>query len=129
MHKRTALCTGEDSLVNLLCKFFTAEDKTATRTTESFVCCCCNELTIRNRVRMNACGNKTCDVSHINHKICAYCVGNLTELCKINNSWVCRRTCNNHLRLAFLCNFKNLIIVNSVRFGINTVWNKIEVFT
>ena len=73
VHKRSALCTWEDSGIDLLCKILViCKDKTASGASEGLVSSCCNDIGIRNGRLMLTCCNKTCDVSHIYHKICAY---------------------------------------------------------
>ena len=47
VHKRTALSSGENSLVNLLCKLLLAKDHSASRTSECFMSCCCDDIRIR----------------------------------------------------------------------------------
>ncbi len=114
MHKRAALDSGEDSLVEveLVSSFLVAEDKSASGSTKSLMCCSCNYICIRDGALMVSCSHKTCDMSHIYHEVSSYCISNLTELLEINLSCICRSTCNNHLRLALLSDCKNLIIID-----------------
>ena len=78
---------------------------------------------------MNARGNKTGDVRHVNHQISADRIGNLSELCEIDDSGICGSARNDHLGLAFLGGFENLVVIDTVGNAVNAVGYEVEVLT
>ena len=88
---------------------------------------CCN-MSIWNWTFMIACSNKSCDMCHVNHKICAYFISNFSKSLKINFSCICTCTCNNKFRFAFFCNTLNFIIIY-ISVAVYSVWDTIKVFT
>ena len=130
VHKRTSLDTGEDSLVDLLCDLLVvAKDKTATGASESLVSSGGGNVSVRNGRGMNACGNKTCDVRHIYHKVCANLLSDSRELLEIDDSGICRSTRKDKLRLALEGKTSYLLVVDNVLGLGNTVGNDVPVLT
>jgi hypothetical protein len=78
---------------------------------------------------MKSCGNETCDVRHIYHKVCADLVSDLTELCEINNSGICACACNDELGLALKRGCADLIVVDKSRISLYAIGNDVEIFT
>ena len=76
---------------------------------------------------LTAC-NKTCNVRHIYHKICADFLSNSRELFKVNCSGICARTRNDHLGLMLLCKCKYIVVIQSAGFLIKSVRYEVEVF-
>ena len=58
-----------------LCEIYTCLLYTSSRTSERLVCSCCYNVCEWNRGGVNSCGNKTGNMRHINHQICAYLFG------------------------------------------------------
>ena len=79
MFQRAALSSGENRFVDLLRIFFLAENKAAAGASEGFVGGACNHIGIGNRRHMQPCGDKSRNMRHINHKVSADLVGNLSE--------------------------------------------------
>ena len=127
VHERTALCTGENRLVDLLRELLAAEDQTASGTSESLVSGGGDEFAVGYGVGMNARGNKTRDVRHIDHQIGADSIGDLSELGEINDSGIGGRTRDDQLGLAFLGKLHDLVIVDSVCHAVNAVGYEVEV--
>ena len=75
---------------------------------------------------MKSCGNKTCNVSHINHKHCAVCMSDVCHCCKINFSRISGSTCYDKLWLNLI-----YLLCKSGKVDISllvyTVRNKIEI--
>ena len=130
MHKRSALCAGEYSGVYLLCKSLViCEDKTASGASQGLVSGGCNDVGIGNGRLVHTCCNKSCDVGHIHHKICADGLCDLRKSLKVDSSGICGSTCNDKLGLMLLCKLLNSVIVDSLGLVIKTVGNEVEVFS
>ena len=129
VHQWPTLCARENSLVDFLCQFFiVAENQTATRATQRLVGCGGGNICIRNWRWMHACCNQTGNVCHVNHQICSNRLCNFCQLREINDSWICTCTCNNHLRLVFLCQSSYLVIINGFIIA-QTIGNEVEILT
>ena len=127
VHKRTALGSGEDRLVDLLCELLAAQDHTAARTAEGLVGSGGDKLAVRHGIGMNARRDQTGDVSHIYHQISSDLVGDLSELCKVDYAGICGSARYDHLGLAILCDLENLVVVDAVSNAVNAVGHEVEI--
>ena len=81
---------------------------------------------------MKSCCHETCNVCHIYKKDCANFVSDLPKFLEIDRSCICGGTCDDHLRLALLCDRHNIIIVDhtviihAVRYNIEIGSGKID---
>ena len=127
VHERTALCAGEDCLVDLLCEFFSAEDHTAARTAEGLVSGGGNDVSVGNGVGVKTCSNETCNVSHVNHEVCANFLCDCAHLFEIDCAGVSGSACNDELGLAFKSNLTECFVVDLAVSGIYAVGNEVVV--
>ena len=74
-------------------------------------------LIIRNRRLMKTCCNKTCNMSHINHKHSTVCMCNISHSLKINFSRISRSACYNKLRLNLINLLSKFLIINKTLRG------------
>ncbi len=130
VHERTALDSGEECLVELVLgsKFFGRKNDTAARSAECLVSGGCNNVSIRNGRLMCTAGNKTCDMSHINHEDGTHFIGDLTETLEVDGSGISGSACNDELRTALLGNSQYFVIIDVTVF-VNTVRYAIEIGT
>ena len=77
---------------------------------------------------MQTCSNKTCDVRHIYHEVCADFLSYLGNSLEINDPWVCRSTCNDKLRLVLLSQLFEVVIIDETVIC-KTVWNELIVLS
>ncbi len=64
---------------------------------------------------------------HIDHQVCAAGVGNFPQLFEIDRAWISARAGNNQLRLYRARPLHQLVVIDSVRYRINAVSDKIVV--
>ena len=130
MFQWSALYSREYSFVKVefLCILCTAQDHTSSWSTKSLVSRCRCHMSIWNRAWMQSCCNKTCNMSHIYHQICACFVCNLTEFFKINDSCISTCPCNNKLRLFFYRSLTNHLVIDHA-FFIDTIGHNIKIFS
>ena len=81
---------------------------------------CGDDIGIGNGRGMKSRRNKTRNVSHVNHEICADGLGNFADALKIDDSRISRSACNNKLGLCFVCDSFKLVIVDEA-VGVNAV--------
>ena len=93
------------------------------------MCCGCYNVSIGNGVRVKSCGNKTCDMSHINHKVSANALCDLGDALEVDDPGISGRAGYDELRLTFVSRFFHSLIVDGFVFGGKTVGNEVEVFT
>ena len=77
---------------------------------------------------MAACCNKSCDMSHIYHKVCTNSLCYLRKLLKIDSSWISTCTCNDKSRSALVSLLVKSLIVD-ITLVIYAVRNKIKILT
>ena len=113
MHQRAALGAGEDGLVKveLFICFLVTQDHTASGSAQGLVCGGGYYICIRNRARMKTCCHQSCDMCHIHHQYGTHFVCHFTEFLEINGSGIRRSTGNDHLRLAFQCQFSHSVVI------------------
>ena len=126
MLQRTALAAREDGLVEvvLLVGFLVAEDHTAAGTAKGLVRGGRDDVRVRNGARMEACGNETGDVRHVDPEDGAALVGDLTEALEVDDARVRGGTGDDHLRLLFDSELFERVVVD-VAFVVNTVRNDV----
>ena len=115
MHQRATLSTRENGRVQFFVQLFVTafrQDQAAARTRQGFVRGGGHNVSMRNRVRVNACGDKTRDVRHINKQVRANAVGNLTHFCPVNDAGISREAADDHLRFVSLSQLRHLFVVN-----------------
>ncbi len=71
-----------------------------------------DNVSVRNRVRVNACGNQARHVRHVDKQVCADAVSDFTHFCPVNHAGVGREATDNHLRLVLFGQLRHLVIVN-----------------
>ena len=118
MHERAALLSREYRGIDLLSVLFLAHDDTAAGTAECLMCSCCNEISVRNRIRVKSCSNKACNVCHIYEEISADFISDLSELLEIDDPRICGSACNDDLRLNFESSLTDSLIVEHLCLGI-----------
>ena len=113
MHQRAALDAGEDGFVEveLLIGFLIAEDHTASGSAQGLVSRSGHYIRIRDGTGMKTRCHQSCDMYHIYHQYGTHFVCYFTELLEINGSGIRRSTGNDHLRLAFQCQFSHSVII------------------
>ena len=144
MHERTALRAREDRGVDLLGKgdglrftgggillgdLVLAEDQTAARTAKRLVRGGGDDIGIGNGVHVNAGGDKTGNVSHVDHEVSADGIGDLAELGKIDRAGIGGGAGKDHLGLALLRDAVDLVIIEHLRLVVEGVGNLMEVLT
>src|SRR5665648_735651 len=90
------------------------------------MCCSCHNVGILHWIRMNTCCNKSCKMSHINHKYCPDFICNFSEFPGFYYSWISTRTCNNHFGFKFIGKSSHFIKINRFRLRIQTIRNKVK---
>ena len=83
--------------------------------------CCCNDVSVLNRVVEQTCSDKTCWVSHINHEKSTYLISNLTHTSVIPLTAVSRTTTDDELWLVLLSELLHLVIVNTTSLLVEVV--------
>ena len=111
VHKRTALQSGEYSLVDRLCKLFLAENESASRSAESLMCRRRYYIGIGDGVHVQTSRNETCNMRHIDHEVCADFLGNLRDLLEIYRSCICTCAGYDELGLALESCFSHVVII------------------
>ena len=124
VHQRAALGTGENGLVDLLGKFFPAENHAAPGTAQRLVGGGGDHFRIGHRILVAAGGHQTGNVGHIHHEIGAAGIANLPEFLEINGSGVGAGACHDHLGLDLHSLFHQLIIINTARFRVYAISHK-----
>ncbi|MNV37430.1 hypothetical protein D3C71_1289510 [compost metagenome] len=131
VHQRAALCAWEHSRVQFLIQIFVTafrQDQAAARTRQGFVGGGSHNMRVWNRVRVNACRDKTSNVCHIHEQVCADAVCDFTHFCPVNHAGVSRETTDDHLRFVGLCLFRHVFVVNFTGL-IDTVRDDVVQFT
>ncbi|OQA04410.1 MAG: hypothetical protein BWY67_02287 [Bacteroidetes bacterium ADurb.Bin397] len=102
-------------------KILAHHDHSASWSAKCFMCCSCNNVTIRKRIIQQT----TCDQSgrmcNICHKQCANFVSNFSHSDKIPVTRIRRSTCNYQFRFFFSCSNFHCIIVYLTGFLTNTI--------
>ena len=130
MHKRAALGSGENCLVEviLLSRFLIAEDHASSRPAQCLMGSGGNHIRIRDRARMKPCGNQAGDMGHVHHQAGSHFIGSLSESLEVNGSCISGGPCNNHFRLAFSGNLFHFIIIDKA-VVIHAVGYDIKIFS
>ena len=129
VHERAALSSREHAAVYLLFQLVLAEYDSAAGAAEGLVCSAGNDVRIRHGTGVNAGGDKTAYMGHIDHEVRPDLIGYLTHLLEVDEARVRARARNDKLRLAFAGRLHGFFIVDGLRFGIDSVEAGIEVFT
>ncbi len=128
--QRTALDAGENGLVDLLGDLLIVrEDQTAARAAQGLVGGGGHHIGIGNGGRMLTGSDKTGDVRHVHHQVCADRVGNVSHARKVNHAGVGRRTGHDQLGLDLLGLGLQLIVVDDVGVVLHAVGNEVVVQT
>ncbi len=124
VHKRPALGSGEDCLVNGPGMLFLAQNNAASWPPQRLVGGTGYHVCIWNRALVQACGNQTGDMRHIHEQIgsCFFC--NIGKDIKPDLPGIRRGPCNNHLRLTLLRLSSDLVIIQK-SFVIYIIWYKV----
>ena len=118
MHKRSALISRKNSLVDILCKLFAAEYHTAARTAKGLVRRRRNDIGVGHRAWVKPGGNESRNVRHIDHEVCPDTLRDLRNAFEIYYPRISRCTGNYKLRQAFTCaTLKRVVINHSVGIG------------
>ncbi|MOA40625.1 hypothetical protein D3C78_1625190 [compost metagenome] len=104
-----------------------SQDQAATRTRQGFVGGRRHNVSMWNRVRVNACRNQTGNVRHVNEQVCADAVSDFTHFCPVNHARVSREATDNHLRFVGLSLLRHVFVVNFTRL-INAVRDDVVQF-
>ena len=115
MHKRTALRTGENRLVDLLCDIFVvAKDKTSSGPSQRLVRGGSDNVRISDGAWVQSRRNHTGNVRYIRHEIRTNLVGNLAEFLVVDKSRI--RTCagNDEFGLTFKRNPTHFVVVDKL---------------
>ena len=112
VHQRSTLNAREDRRVEFLSQsFVVGQDHTATWAAQCFVRGCCCDMCVWEWGRVDACGNQTCKVGHVDHEIRTNAVSNFAHTGKIDDTWDGRTTCDDQFRLMFRCQLLDLIVI------------------
>ena len=103
-------------------------DQAASWTTQCLVCGGGNNISVQNRVLMQASCNQTSDMSHIDKEISADFMRNLSKFIKADFSWICRSAGNDHFWFVFQSELTNFIVVDSFCV-IQAIWDKVIICT
>ena len=129
MHERTALSTRENTLVDSLGIFFLAEDEAAAGAAKGLMSGAGYNICVFYGVHMKTGCNKAGDMSHIYHEDSADFMCDISDDIEANSSGICACTGNDELRLAFICNAAELIIIYLLILLAYAVRNDIEILT
>ena len=77
---------------------------------------------------MKTCSHETSDVRHIHHQICSDFIRDLAKPLEINGACIGAGAGNDHLRLTFLRDLKNFIVIDHALI-VNAVWYNIKIFS
>ena len=115
VHQRAALGAREYGRVQFFVQLFAAafrQDQAAARTGQGFVGSGGHDVSMRNRVRVNASGDQTGNVGHVDEQVCADAVSDFAHFCPVNHAGISGETTDNHLRFMFLSLLSHVFIVN-----------------
>ena len=87
-----------------------------------------NDVGVWNGAGVQTRGDKTCNVSHVNHQISADLVGDAAELRKVDHARICARARDYHFGAAFERQSAHLVVVDALGRGVNAVVDYVEIF-
>ena len=102
------------------------ENHTRTRTAKGLVRSRCDDVAVRERLRLLLRGNQTRDVRHIHHQHRPALIGDFSKSHVIPITRVRRATANDHLRSEIKCLFFQLVVINVTRRRIHLVRQRLE---
>lgn len=126
MHKRSALSTGENRFIYLLCVALAAKDKSAARSAKRFVRGGGNYVRVRHGARVKSRRDEPRDMRHIDHKYRAHFVRYFAETLEIDDSRVSACARENELGLVFERETADFVVIDSTRLSVHAVRNYIE---
>ena len=131
VHQRTALTTRENGRVQFFVQLFATtfrQDQAAARTRQGFVSGGSNNVSMRNRVRVDASSNQARNVRHINEQVSTDAVSDFTHFRPVHHAGICREATDNHFRFVFFGLFFQIGVVDMTG-SIDTVRNDVVQFT
>ena len=87
-----------------------------------------HEIGKRHGARVFACRDKSRDVRHIHHKVCADFVRNFSETLEVDDTGIRRRARNDKFRFVFNGKSFNLVVIDKSFFTGNAVSYDVEPF-
>ncbi|CCK08080.1 FIG00053978: hypothetical protein [Cronobacter sakazakii 696] len=115
VHQRAALRAREHGRVQFFVQLFAAafgEDQTAARASQRFMSGRGDDVRVRNRVRVDACGNQARHVRHIDEQVCADAVSDFTHFCPVNDAGVRGETTDDHFRFVFFRLLRHVLVID-----------------
>ena len=130
VHQRAALGAWEHGGVQLFVQLFITafrQDQATAWTRQGFVGGGGHNVRMWNRVRVNASGNQTGNVRHVDEQVRADAVSDFTHFCPVNDAGVSREATDDHLRLVLFGLLRHVFVVNFTGL-INTVRDDVVQF-
>src|ERR1700730_13016259 len=125
MHQWSTLRAREDGFINRCCPRFAGKDHPAARAAKRFMGSSRNEVSVRNRIRMQAGSHKTRDMCHINEEKGTYIISNSSKRFEIDRSRISAGTGYKHARLMLERQFTNFVVINAEIFFTYAVRNEV----
>lgn len=101
------------------------KDYIVVRFVKCFMCCGCNEISVRNWVWMKVCCNKFCDMCYIYYEVSVDFISNFMEFFKVDCMRICICFCNDKFWFMSEGFFMYVIVINILSFFIYVVFNKV----
>ena len=125
VHQRATLQTRENGRIDLAFEFLFHQDEATARAAQRLVRRGRNEIGIRHRTRIDACGDQTGIVRHIHHEESTDILGDFGEPFEIDTQGISRCTGDDQFRLVLMRQLFHLVIVDFL-FFVQTVGNDVE---
>mmetsp|Transcript_125308 Transcript_125308/g.176905 ORF Transcript_125308/g.176905 Transcript_125308/m.176905 type:complete len:304 (-) Transcript_125308:281-1192(-) len=103
------------------------EDHTGTRPSQGLVRSSRHHVTMFERTWVLTSGHQTTDVCDVSHQNGTHLVGNLSELGKVDDTWIRGGTAQDHGRSEDQGSFSQLIEVDQTCLRMDTIWQRLEV--